>query len=45
MLRLPLLVVIVLVLVLAGLSYLGLSRPAYHPQQISQPVALPNAAH
>ena len=43
MLRLPLLVIIVLVL--AGLAYLGLSRPAYHPQQISQPVALPNAAH
>jgi len=36
--------IVVLVLVVGGLAFLGLSPPTYHPQHIEQPVALPSAA-
>jgi len=42
MIRIVLLVV--LVFVLGGLAFLGLSPPTYRPQHIEQPVVLPGAA-
>jgi hypothetical protein len=41
---LRLLLLVILLLVVAGLGYLGFTKPAYHPQPVSQPVALPNVA-
>ncbi len=34
---------VLLVAVIAGLGYLGSKAPSYHPQLVSQPVALPDA--